>query len=237
MKVKVFWVRKLRCMIERGNPLFAVTQVTSTATTSDALKARTQQVIQNGTLIKLGLLKSGNLTNLCKIERRDPLWTHSTRTDSLLKTMRWILTPKQNQSCRWNPDHSCTGFMIKCRRGKNDLQWMLQKIVEDILWYGECSRLQHWNHLYSWWRITQIIGIPSRTQKISEWNKCSTYLRNWYPIKMRSMEWKQLTGKALHGSSCLWLVINRSLVFNAQNLRIFRIYYALERWTRTLVQT
>ena len=34
------------------------------------------------------------------IERWDPLWTLSTRTDSLLKTMGRILTPKQNQNCR-----------------------------------------------------------------------------------------------------------------------------------------
>ena len=39
-------------MTERGNPLFAETQVTSIATTTDSLKARTQQATQNGTLIK-----------------------------------------------------------------------------------------------------------------------------------------------------------------------------------------
>ena len=35
-----------------------------------------------------------------------------------------------------------------------------------VIW--ECSCLQHWNHLYSWERITQTIGIPSRTQQISQ---------------------------------------------------------------------
>ena len=68
---------------------------------------------------------------------------------------------------------------------------MLQKTAKNILWSGECSCLQHWNHLYSCERITQTIGIPSRIRKISQWNKCSTYLRNWCPNKMRSMEWKQ----------------------------------------------
>ena len=46
-----------------GKPVVAVTQVTSTATTTDSLKARTQQATQNGTMIKLGLLKSGKLMN------------------------------------------------------------------------------------------------------------------------------------------------------------------------------
>ena len=36
---------------------------------------------------------------------------------------------------------------------------------EKNLWYGECSCLQHWNHLFSWERITQTIGIPSRIQR------------------------------------------------------------------------
>ena len=34
------------------------------------------------------------------IEQGDLLYSHSTRTDSLLKTIIWILTPKQNQKCR-----------------------------------------------------------------------------------------------------------------------------------------
>ena len=56
-----------------GNPLFAVTQVTSTTTTTDSLKARTQQATKNGTLIKLGLLKIGKLINRWMIERGNPL--------------------------------------------------------------------------------------------------------------------------------------------------------------------
>ena len=120
------------------------------------------------------------------IERWDPLFALSERLNSLLKTT------KQNQICRWDPDHSCTGWMIRCEKDKNNPQWMQQKTVKSILWYGECSCLQHCKHLYSWERITQTIGIPSRIQKISQWNKFSTFLRNWCPNKMRSMEWIRL---------------------------------------------
>ena len=59
-KVKLFWVQKLRSTIERGDPL----------------NAHTHQVTQNGILIRLGLLKSGNLMNWWTIERRDPLFAH-----------------------------------------------------------------------------------------------------------------------------------------------------------------
>ena len=62
---------------------------------------------------------------------------------------------------------------------------MLQKTTKNILWNGECSCLLPWNQLYSWERITWTIGIPSRIQKISQWNKCSTYLRDWCLNKMR----------------------------------------------------
>ena len=92
-KVILLWACKLRSTIERGDPLYA----------------HTHQATQNGLLIKLGLLKSGNLMNWWTIEPSDPLWAHSKRTNSLLKTMRRILTPSQNQNCRLDPDHSCTG--------------------------------------------------------------------------------------------------------------------------------
>ena len=115
---------------------------------------------------------------------------------------------------------------------------MQQKTVKSILWYKECSCLQHCKHLYSWGRITQTIGIPSRIQKISQWNRCSTYLKNWcLKNQMRSMEWKQLTGKTLYGSICLWLVMNKSSVFSAQKSTYFQIMYCvLVRYTRTLNQ-
>ena len=49
---------------ERGNPLSAVTQVTSQCTTTNnVLKARTQHATQGGSMTKLGLLKSGKLMN------------------------------------------------------------------------------------------------------------------------------------------------------------------------------
>ena len=74
MEVRVCGVRKLRKMIERGNPLSTVTQVMSQCTTTNnLLKARTQHATQGGTMTKLGLLKSGKLMNRWMIERGHPL--------------------------------------------------------------------------------------------------------------------------------------------------------------------
>ena len=77
------------------------------------------------------------------------------------------------------------------------------------------------NHLYSWERITWTIVNPLRTQQISHSNKCSTYLQDWCPNKMRFLEWKQLIGKIIHGSICLWLVMKKSSVFSAQRSTSF----------------
>ena len=125
--------------------------------------------------------------------------------------------------------------MIKCERGKINPQNMQQKTATNILWYEECLCLLHCKHLYWWWRITQTIGLPSKIQKISQWNRFLTYLRNWYPNnQMRSMEWKQLIGKTLHGSICLWFVINKSSVSSTQRSACSQILYCVsERYTRT----
>ena len=218
MKVNFFWDRELSSIIERYDPLYTLTH---------------HQATQNGMLIKLDLLKSGNLMNWWKIEQ-DLLYSHSTRTNSLLKTTIWTLTPKQNQKCRWNPDHSCTGWMIKCERGRTNPQKMQRKTATNILWYGECFCLLHHKHLYSWWRMTQTNNKPSKRQKISQWNRWSTYLRNWYlNNQTRSMEWLQLTGKTLHGSIYLWLVVKRSSISRTRRFTYFQILCcALERWTR-----
>ena len=81
--------------------MFAVTQVTSTATTTDSLKARIQQATQNGTLIKLGLLKKSKSDELMDDRTEKPLFAlNEEHSNSSLKTTI------QNQNCRWDPDHS-----------------------------------------------------------------------------------------------------------------------------------
>ena len=42
--------------------------------------------------------------------------------------------------------------MIKCERGRTNLQKMQQKTETNILYYGECLCLRQWKHLYSWWK-------------------------------------------------------------------------------------
>ena len=55
-KVSILWARKLRSTLERWDPLYT----------------HTHQATQNEMLMKLGLLKSGNLMNWWMIERWDP---------------------------------------------------------------------------------------------------------------------------------------------------------------------
>ena len=98
MKVRVPGVRKLRNMAERWNPLLAVTQVTRQGTTtSNSLKARTQHATQDGTMTKLGLLKSGKLMNWWMIERGHPL---SALNEEEGHSNSSLETAKQNWICR-----------------------------------------------------------------------------------------------------------------------------------------
>ena len=114
-----------------------------------------------------------------------------------------------------------------------------QKTVKSILWYGECSCLQHCRHLYSWRRITQTIGIPSRIPKISQWNKCSTYLKNcvW---KIRWDLWSEdnQLGKLFMEVFVfdLWWTSHQSSAH--KSLRFLKILYCVwVKYTRTLAQT
>ena len=51
---------------------------------------------------------------------------------------------------------------------------------------------------------------------------------------MRSLDWKQLVGKIIHGNTCHWLVMKEISIFNAQRSTSFRILYcALVRFSKT----
>ena len=65
------------------------------------------------------------------------------------------------------------------------------------------------------------IGIPSKIEMISQWDRCLTYLRNWCPNnQVRSMEWKTINWEnTLHGSICLWLVMKQ--VISLQRTRVY----------------
>ena len=79
MKINFIWPLELSSIIERDDPLWTLSH----------------QAAQHGMLIKLGLLKSGNLMNWLKIEQGDLLYSHSTRIDFLLMTIRCVVTSSQ----------------------------------------------------------------------------------------------------------------------------------------------
>ena len=127
--------------------------------------------------------------------------------------------------------------MIKCEKGKKIFNECYRK-----RWQTFCDVVNV--HVFNigiiciHGKITQTIYILSNVQKIAQWNRRSTNLRNWCLNRMRSMEWRQLTGKTLHGSVCLRLVMNKSSVFSAQESTSFQILYCvLVRYTRTTNQT
>ena len=111
---------------------------------------------------------------------------------------------------------------------------MQQKTATNVLWYGESSCLLHCKHLYSWGKLLRQLAFHQEFKRSHNETDVRKYLGNWCPNnQMRSMEWKQLTGKTLHGNSYLWLVMKKSSVFSTQKSTYFQILYcSLERWTR-----
>ena len=104
VKVRAPGVRKLRKMIERGNPLSTVTC--------------TQHATQGGMMTKLGLLKSGNLMNWWMIEWWNLLFAFNEEQGHSNSSLE---TTKQNWNCQWEWSSG---------KDKNDLRWMLQKTTK-----------------------------------------------------------------------------------------------------------
>ena len=60
----------------------------------------------------------------------------------------------------------------------------------------------------------------------------NTNVRQIY--KMRSLDWRQIVGRIIHGNTCLWLVTKESSIFSAQRYMSFQILYCvLVRHKRT----
>ena len=58
--------------------------------------------------------------------------------------------------------------------------------------------------------------------------------KNWCLNKMRSLDWKQLVGKMIHGNTCLESVKKESSILNERRSTSFQILYCvLVRYTRT----
>ena len=113
--------------------------------------------------------------------------------------------------------------MSKWETNRNDLRWMLQKMEKNIVWYGECSCLQHWNQQCSWERITWTIVIPSRIQQTSHW-------KQMFDKSARSVSEQDETSgvdtigwKVIHENTCHWLVMKELPIFNARKSTSFRI--------------
>ena len=163
----------------------------------DPYWAPAHQTTQNGTLTTSGLLKSGNLVKCRTQVRRDPYIT------SLSSMMVWTLTPPQNRTFLQKPRSFLNRvndrfrknfwpFFERCNARHRQFFYYLVNVyvfdVGSIRIHGkELVRQFTFHQKYRW--------------KISQSNRCSTYLRNSYRNNQtRSMEWLQLTGKVLHGS-------------------------------------
>ena len=134
----------------------------------------------------------------------------------------------------------CERFMkmIEFEKFKSSLHKMQYKTATNTLWYGEHIRLRHCKHQNSWGRITQLIEIRPKTHNISQWNKCSTHLRNWYRSnQIRSVEWIQFTGIFDHWSVNLWLFMKKSFVSFTPRSPYSKIMYCVSEKCKKNLQS
>ena len=217
------WPQKARGKPDMKVNFLRARELSSIKEQGDLLKTLTHQATQNGNLIKLGLPK-WKCDELMEVRTGRPV-LFAQHTDR-------IIVENDNMDSYTEAESEMSRKSRSFLRKVNDQVWKRQY---------QCSKdatKDSDKHSVIWKMFTQTLGIPSRIQKISQWNRCSTNERNWYPNNQtRSMEWIQLTGKILHGSICLWLVMKKSSVSRTQRFTYFQILYCvLERWTRTLNQ-
>ena len=226
MKINYLWTHGMSSIKEQG----------------DMFSTLTHPITQSGMLTRIGLFKSGNLMNWWKLEHGDLFMNNhlvcsqDTRTNLLLMTMMWTVTPTQNQTCRYYPDHSCTGWMIECERfntnpskdatqdsNKHSLMWRVS--LSSTL---EASEFMGKNY-------SEILYSIKNTGNDLTMKQMFDISENF--IKEQSdetMEWIQLIRVILHGNIYLWLVAMKSSASRAQRFTYFQILcYALERRTRT----
>ena len=114
MKVNFLWARQLSSITEQ----------------SDLLKTLTHQAAQNGMLIKLGLLKTGNLMNRWKIEHGDLLYSHSTHRSRIRNVVKIQIILAQGE---WSSAKEAVPMLKRCnKRQRQPLCDMWNVYVFDI---------------------------------------------------------------------------------------------------------
>ena len=117
--------------------------------------------------------------------------------------------------------------MIKCERGRTNLQKMQQQTATNILWYGECfmsSTLQA--SVFMVKKYSDNLHSIQNTEDLT----MKQMFRHIWEIDNRTIRrdlWNEykLTGNTLHGSVYLWLVMRKSSVSCAQRSTYSQILY------------
>ena len=169
MKVNYLWAHGMSSIKEQG----------------DMLRTLTHQATQSGMLTKSGLVKSGNLMNWWKLEKRDlfmnshPVCSHSTRTDPLLMTMVDSDTVAESDMSLQS-----RSFL---HRVNDRVRKMLDQSSQDATQFSE-------KHSVTWWmcmsstleasvfmvkNYSDNLHSIKKRRTMSQWNRCSTYLKSW----------------------------------------------------------
>ena len=142
------------------------------------------------------LLKSGNLKNWWKSKQKDPLYSHSTRTDSLLKTIIWIFYPETESEIIFKSRSFLHRVNDQVRKRQYQSSKDATKDSDKHLWYGECLCLLHYKYLCSWWGLPRLFKFHQkyeRSHNVIDVRHIGEL--DFFENQSKFMEWIQISGK------------------------------------------
>ena len=180
----------------------------SSAECSEVMSKRTQKELGKERVTA----KSRPMMNLiARRKERAPSALSSTASESLVKTRHESQSLLSPQAEKYNR----TARPVVCSQRAS--QKRFSREYKNVI-------LEEENHD----RTVRPVVCSERAKLVSEQS---------YVSKMRSLDWKQLVGKIIHGNTCHWLVMKESSIFNARRSTSFHILFCvLAGYTRTLKQ-
>ena len=165
------------------------------------------------------------------------------------RTVRPVVCSQQAHQFVIEDDETESEFVVKIQNILAQCEWSSAKKAKTIL--NRCNKRQR-QTFYNMEKVYvfNIASICTHGEELlrqlafhQEYKRShnETDVRHICEIGVRTRWdlWREnnLTGKTLHGNTCLWLVMNKSSVSRAQKSTYSQILYCvLVRWTRTLIQ-
>ena len=168
------------------------------------------------------------------IERRDPLWMHSTRTNLLLNNDKMNSYTEAESELSLESRWFLHRVNDQVRKRQNQSSKDAKKTATNILWYCDCLCLLHCKHLYSWeknysdnWHFIKNTGNNLTMKHMFDISEQLITEQSDEIYGVKTINWEDSLWKYLS-------FVGDEQVISLSNLQRFMysqiLYYALEKW-------